>query len=165
MDVAIQMLRHRAPRYTAELVEQFGKHLGVGAGKNEARVLPLKAVQPGMVIMQDVRTHLGTLLVPRGFEVTAMFLDRSRNFGPDLLAEEVKVMVQAAKPAPTDRSALTIPAPIFRIRRLSPPTVFPGSSAVERRTVNPLVVGSIPTRGANQISNLCRLPPQATRGY
>ena len=26
---------------------------------------------------------------------------------------------------------------------------FPGSSAVERRTVNPLVVGSIPTRGAN----------------
>jgi hypothetical protein len=30
-----------------------------------------------------------------------MFLDRSRNFGPDLLAEEVKVMVQAAKPAPT----------------------------------------------------------------
>jgi hypothetical protein len=60
MDVAIQTLRHRAPRYTAELVEQFGKHLGAGAGKNEARVLPLKAMQPGMVIMQDVRTHLGT---------------------------------------------------------------------------------------------------------
>jgi response regulator RpfG family c-di-GMP phosphodiesterase len=101
VDVAVQTLRRRAPRYTEELVEQLGKHLGAGSGKNEARVLPLKAVQPGMVIMQDVRTHLGTLLVPRGFEVTNLFLDRSRNFGPELLAEDVKVMVPAANPMPT----------------------------------------------------------------
>jgi response regulator RpfG family c-di-GMP phosphodiesterase len=100
VDVAVQTLRRRAPRYTEELIEQFGKHLGAGSRKNEARVVPLKAVQPGMVIMQDVRTHLGTLLVPRGFEVTAMFLDRSRNFGPELLDENVKVMVPAAKPVP-----------------------------------------------------------------
>ena len=44
--------------------------------------IALKAVQPGMVIMQDIRTQLGTLLVPRGFEVTNIFLERSRNFGP-----------------------------------------------------------------------------------
>jgi response regulator RpfG family c-di-GMP phosphodiesterase len=100
VDVAIQTLRRRAPRYTEELIEQFGKHLGAGSGKNEARVLPLKAVQPGMVIMQDVRTQLGTLLVPRGFEVTGLFLERSRSFGPELLAEEVKVMVPVAKPVP-----------------------------------------------------------------
>ena len=62
-------------------------------------LLPLKAVQPGMVIMQDVRTQMGTLLVPRGFEVTGLFLERSRNFGPELLAENVKVMVPAAKAA------------------------------------------------------------------
>jgi response regulator RpfG family c-di-GMP phosphodiesterase len=101
VDVAVQTLRRRAPRYTEELIEQFGKHLGAGSGKSEVRVLPLKAVQPGMVIMQDVRTHLGTLLVPRGFEVTNLFLDRSRNFGPELLAEDIQVMVPAAKPVPT----------------------------------------------------------------
>jgi hypothetical protein len=47
--------------------------------------------------MQDVRTHQGTLLVARGFEVTQLFIDRSRNFGPELLGETVKVMVPAAK--------------------------------------------------------------------
>jgi hypothetical protein len=97
VDVAVQTLRRRAPRYGEELIEQFGRHLGAGSGRNEARELPLKAVLPGMVIMQDVRTQQGTLLVPRGFEVTQLFLERSRSFGPELLAETVKVMVLAAK--------------------------------------------------------------------
>ena len=56
--------------------------------------------------------------------------------------------------------ALTIAA---RSSENSPPsmhlTVFPGSSAVERRTVNPLVVGSIPTQGANEINGLSHLSP------
>jgi response regulator RpfG family c-di-GMP phosphodiesterase len=97
VDVAVQTLRRRASRFTAELIEQFGRHLGAGSGKDEAREIPLKAIQPGMVIMQDIRTHLGTLLVPRGFEVTSLFLERARNFGPELLAEPIKVMVPAAK--------------------------------------------------------------------
>jgi hypothetical protein len=39
--------------------------------------------------------------------------------------------------------------------------VFLGSSAVERRTVNPLVVGSIPTRGASEINELPYARPDA----
>jgi hypothetical protein len=50
---------------------RFGQHLGRVSVKAEARDMPLKAVKLGMIIMQDVRTHLGTLLVPRGFEVTS----------------------------------------------------------------------------------------------
>jgi response regulator RpfG family c-di-GMP phosphodiesterase len=97
VDVAIQTLRRRASRFTAELIEQFGKYLGAGSGKNEAREIPLKTIQQGMVIMQDVRTHLGTLLVPRGFEVTSAFLERIRGFGPELLNETIKVTVPAVK--------------------------------------------------------------------
>jgi hypothetical protein len=97
VDVSVQTLRRRAPRYTETLVEQFGKHVGAGSGKQEVRKMPLKAVQPGMVITQ--RTQLGTLLVPRGFEVTSLFLERSRNFfGPDLMDEIVTVVVPAAEP-------------------------------------------------------------------
>lgn len=98
MDVAVQTLRRRSERFTSELIEKFGKHLGAGSGKNEAREIPLRAIQPGMVIMQDVRTHMGTLLVPRGFEVTSPFLERIRSFGPELLAETINVMIPAAKP-------------------------------------------------------------------
>jgi hypothetical protein len=44
-----------------------------------------------MLIMQEVRTEMGTLLVTHGFEVTAMFLERLRHFGPDALNEKIKV--------------------------------------------------------------------------
>ena len=94
-EVAIETLRPRAPRFNAELIEQFAAHLGAGASQNEVRVLPLSSVAPGMIIMQDIRTSVGTLLVPRGFEVTILFLERIQNFGPEMLGEVVNVMVPA----------------------------------------------------------------------
>jgi response regulator RpfG family c-di-GMP phosphodiesterase len=99
IDVAVQTLRRRVPRYTAELIEKYARFLGAGPGKAEVRQMPLKAVKTGMIIAQDIRTHLGTLLVSRGFEVSELFLDRSRNFGPELLDEVIKVVVPAAKAA------------------------------------------------------------------
>jgi hypothetical protein len=42
---------------------------------------------------------MGTLLVPRGFEVTATFLERIHNYGPDLLAEKIRVLAPVEKPA------------------------------------------------------------------
>ncbi len=67
MDVAVQTLRQRPLRYGAQLIEQFATHLGAGAGGDMLRDMPLRSVLPGMIIMQDVRTHMGTLLVARGF--------------------------------------------------------------------------------------------------
>ncbi len=99
IDVAVQTLRRRAPRYGDELIEKFGRFVGAAPGKAEVRQMPLKAVKPGMIIAQDIRTHMGTLIVSRGFEVTNLFLDRSDNFGPDLLDEIIKVVVPAPKAA------------------------------------------------------------------
>ena len=42
--------------------------------------------------MDDLRTSVGTLLVPKGFEVTETFLERMRNFGSGILQERVRVM-------------------------------------------------------------------------
>jgi response regulator RpfG family c-di-GMP phosphodiesterase len=96
-DVAVQTLRRRTSRFGETLIEKFAYHLGAGSGKAEARELPLRAVQSGMIIMQDIRTHQGTLLVARGFEVSNTFLERSRNFGSELLNEVVKVQIPPAK--------------------------------------------------------------------
>jgi hypothetical protein len=49
----------------------------------------------GMVFMDDLYTQIGTLLVPKGFEVTETFLERARNFGPGILAEKVRVLAPA----------------------------------------------------------------------
>ncbi|MEJ1960465.1 MAG: HD domain-containing phosphohydrolase [Gammaproteobacteria bacterium] len=91
-NVAVQTLREKVRRYGSELVEQFASHLGAGSAERVAREIPLRMVQPGMTIMQDLRTQMGTLLVPRGFEVTVVFMERIRNYGPDLLAEKIKVL-------------------------------------------------------------------------
>jgi response regulator RpfG family c-di-GMP phosphodiesterase len=93
-DIAITTLGSHGSRYGADLLGRFAKHVGAGAGSSELRDLPLNKVAPGMLIMQDLRTHMGTLLVPRGFEVTTAFLERIRNFGPDLLNEKIKVLVR-----------------------------------------------------------------------
>jgi response regulator RpfG family c-di-GMP phosphodiesterase len=94
-NVAIQTLRNRSGRFGESMLEKFAVHVGAGTSTKELREMPLRVVQPGMIIMQDVRTQMGTLLVARGFEVTSVFLERARNFGPDLLNETVRVMVSS----------------------------------------------------------------------
>jgi hypothetical protein len=98
-DVAVQTLRGSAARYGMHLIEKFATLVGASAGTNEVREIPLRLVQPGMTIMHDLRTHLGTLLVPRGFEVSEPFLEKLKNFGAGILNEKVKVLVPAAKAA------------------------------------------------------------------
>jgi response regulator RpfG family c-di-GMP phosphodiesterase len=92
-DVAVQALRARVSRFGAEMIEQFAQHVGTRTGLAEVREMELKLVRPGMTILQDVRTHMGTLLVPRGFEVTNRFLERIGNLGADLLEAQVRVLV------------------------------------------------------------------------
>jgi response regulator RpfG family c-di-GMP phosphodiesterase len=106
-DVAVQTLRGSAERYGSHLIEKFGALMGASSGMSEVREIPLKLVQPGMTVMHDLRTHLGTLLVPRGFEVSEPFLERLKNFGVGILNEKVKVLVPAAKSAHEDQSGHT----------------------------------------------------------
>jgi response regulator RpfG family c-di-GMP phosphodiesterase len=98
VDVAVQTLRRSASRFGANLIDAFATHIGAGSGKTEAREVAPHALQPGMVIMQDIRTRTGTLLVARGFEVSSTFLERIRNFEPDLQNETVKVLVLVPLP-------------------------------------------------------------------
>jgi response regulator RpfG family c-di-GMP phosphodiesterase len=97
-DRAMQHLRTRKARFGAELIEHFARQLGVLEQASEVREMPLKLVTPGMTILTDVRTHLGTLLVPRGFEVTPRFLEKIANFGAEILEERVPVRLSGARP-------------------------------------------------------------------
>ena len=93
---ALQTLRPRGARFGASLIESLAQHVGASTGVGEIREMPLRSVTVGMTIMQDIRTSMGTLLVPKGFEVTDTFRERISNFGPDLLAEKVQVLVGVA---------------------------------------------------------------------
>ncbi|MGH7104902.1 MAG: HD domain-containing phosphohydrolase [Acetobacteraceae bacterium] len=98
-DTAVQLLLQHTARYGAKLVKDFATHLGTKGGDTQVAEIPLRLVLPGMVILQDVRTELGTLLVARGFEVSERFTERMKNFGPGLLAEKVAVRMASRRSA------------------------------------------------------------------
>ena len=94
--VVLQTLRRRSARFGATLIEQFAAHLNAAPATGEIRELPLRSAQTGMLIMQDIHTEQGTLLVPRGFEVTPHFMERMQNCFPDLIERTVRVLVETS---------------------------------------------------------------------
>jgi CheY-like chemotaxis protein len=89
---AITAIRSQTLRHDGKLVERLERLVGASVGAQELTEVAVGGVVPGMVFMDDLRTHVGTLLVPKGFEVTETFLERMRNFGPGILQERVRVM-------------------------------------------------------------------------
>jgi hypothetical protein len=99
VEVAVQTLRARIGRHDKQLVDQLASLVGAGSGRSEIIEIPVRQVKSGMIILDDVRTHMGTLLVPKGFEVTDVFIERMRNFGPGILAEKIRVSTTSASAA------------------------------------------------------------------
>jgi response regulator RpfG family c-di-GMP phosphodiesterase len=99
VNVAIQTLRDRKPAYGEGLLDTFAQVMGARAGRQEVREILVAALMPGMIILDDLRTVVGTLLVPKGFEVSETFLQRTRNFDATLLQFKVRVMAATATPS------------------------------------------------------------------
>jgi response regulator RpfG family c-di-GMP phosphodiesterase len=92
IELAIQKLRARQDRHDPKLINALESLVGAAVAPQELCELTVDRVRPGMVFVDDLYTHVGTLLVPKGFEVTEAFLERARNFGPGILQEKVRVM-------------------------------------------------------------------------
>jgi len=91
-EVALSSVRAQPGRFDLKLVENLESLVGLSAGAPEVKEVAVGRVTPGMVFMDDLYTQIGTLLVPKGFEVTEAFLERARNFGPGILQEKVRVL-------------------------------------------------------------------------
>ena len=91
-EVALSSVRAQSGRFDGKLMENLESLVGMSAGAPEVREVAVGRVTPGMVFMDDLYTQIGTLLVPKGFEVTEAFLERARNFGPGILQEKVRVL-------------------------------------------------------------------------
>jgi len=94
-EVALSSIRAQAGRFDSKLLESLESLVGLASGAPEVKEVAVGKVTPGMVFMDDLYTHVGTLLVPKGFEVTEAFLERARNFGPGILQEKVRVLAPA----------------------------------------------------------------------
>src|SRR3984957_1942605 len=97
IDRAIAAIRAQTQRHDSKLVERLEAQVGALSEVQKLTEVAVGDVTPGMVFMDDLRTHIGTLLVPKGFEVTETFLERARNFGPGILQERVRVLASSKR--------------------------------------------------------------------
>jgi CheY-like chemotaxis protein len=101
-ETAFATLRARFGRKNGSMLTHFAALQGTAATGPQLREIRLREVTPGMILMDELRTDSGTLLVSRGYEISQSFIERMRNFGPGLLEERVRV--QVARAAPSDAS-------------------------------------------------------------
>ena len=66
-----------------------------GTHEAEERHVALAALRPGMIAAEDIKMTTGTLLVARGFEITAGFVERAKSFRPGTVQEPVRVLLRA----------------------------------------------------------------------
>jgi response regulator RpfG family c-di-GMP phosphodiesterase len=90
---ALDQLRQQS-KHGQELIEKLAARLGATIGREEIKNMPLRNVQPGMILMDELRNEFGTLLFPRGFEISEGFVSRMRSYGSKILSEEVRVMIR-----------------------------------------------------------------------
>ncbi|WP_411886891.1 response regulator [Hydrocarboniphaga effusa] len=83
-----------------ELLAALEKLKGAEADHVEIRSLPVRLLQAGMVLCDDLYTQAGQRLVPRGFTVNAGLVERIRNLRAGSLREPVRVSLLRA-PAST----------------------------------------------------------------
>jgi len=92
---AIQHLRAGRDADQTKLLNALEALVCEGEADSVVSELSVGRVRPGMVFMDDLHTPVGTLLVPKGFEVTEAFLERMQNFGPSILEGKVRMRVAA----------------------------------------------------------------------
>lgn len=93
--LALQKLRSAPRLYAAGLIDGLESLVGAQEAKQDVREIDLGAVKQGMIILDDLRTAVGALLVPKGFEVTDAFLERKRHFAPAILQAKVRVLASS----------------------------------------------------------------------
>jgi response regulator RpfG family c-di-GMP phosphodiesterase len=101
--LALDTLRGRAGWYDRTILETFAELPSIRDADVDVYELPLRALQPGMVFAEDVRTTTGVLFIARGQEVTSSLLERIQNL-PRIIevVEPVRVAVHRDQAGATD---------------------------------------------------------------
>jgi len=79
--------------YDPEVLDAAERAFGERGHRAATRTVSLNDLHAGMVLAEDARLVTGTLLVARGYEVTASFIERIKNFPPGVFSGELKVNV------------------------------------------------------------------------
>jgi hypothetical protein len=83
VEKAVDTMRARAGWYDPAMLEAIARLRDDQRSNDMATQLPLHAVRPGMVFVEDVMTGSGELLIARGQEATTSLVERVKNLALD----------------------------------------------------------------------------------
>lgn len=86
-------LRAREARFGANVLDALNACVNASFEQEKEIVLRLRDASPGMRLRDEIRTPVGTLLVPIGFIVTQRLIERISQVAPDALDKEVRLTV------------------------------------------------------------------------
>jgi CheY-like chemotaxis protein len=81
----VQTLLARPELYDPEVLEAVERLYREQAARQGVTSVQAAGLRVGMVLAEDARLTTGTLLVARGYDVTASFIERIKNFPPGML--------------------------------------------------------------------------------
>ncbi len=102
-DVALATLRGRAKAYDPDLVALLERVVGADTEDLWVREIPLLGLRAGMMLVDDVRSVAGPLLIARGHVATEQLVTRLWNLGEGNVREPL--LVAEAPRAVSDRAA------------------------------------------------------------
>jgi CheY-like chemotaxis protein len=88
----VQTLLARPELYDAEVLEAVERLYREQAMRQGVASVQAAGLRVGMVLAEDARLTTGTLLVARGYDVTASFIERIKNFPPGMLPQVFRIM-------------------------------------------------------------------------
>ena len=92
LDEAVELIRSRRG-YLEPVIVAAGYLLGDAQPRLEVREIAIGELRKGMVLAEDVFLANGTLLIARGYVVTAGFIERLRNFSTASLRGPLRISV------------------------------------------------------------------------
>jgi response regulator RpfG family c-di-GMP phosphodiesterase len=90
--LAIETMKKKTGTYEPEILDALLNIKETDKSRSVVREIPVHAIQLGMVFADEVKTTNGVMLVGRGYEVTAGFIERISNFKPGTIKEPVRVI-------------------------------------------------------------------------
>lgn len=92
--MALNTMRGRGDRYDATVLAAFAKLRGSVNEEQKILTVPLRSLEVGMVLVEDVRLQNGLMLAARGYEVTPQFVERARNWQAGAANKSVRVTIR-----------------------------------------------------------------------
>ena len=99
IETALSTVASRKQKFDDKVIAAFAACFCDELSPQKILEIPAAAIQENMIVVDNIYTNTGALLVARGFEIDASFAQRTRNFPKGFLKEPIRVQLPEKEPA------------------------------------------------------------------